>query len=100
MDPNHFESEILLSEEIERLYIDEFRRCSIPHRLDTYGGENYISWSQVYGPKVDCIRQKVNLDFRRLSRARAVDDGRLPEKFIDDEGYPGCQLSCQGLAIP
>lgn len=64
LNPNHFESEILFSKEIKSIYVKEFKKSSIPYHIDVMAGDEYIYWSQIYGPKVDRIRQKINLESR------------------------------------
>lgn len=84
LSPTYFESEILPNEDIKKLYIEEFKKASIPYQLDTHSGDQHIFWRQTYGPQVDLIRQKINMEVRRLSRIEAVEEGRAPENLVDD----------------
>lgn len=84
LDPNYFESEILQTEDLKEMYLEEFQQASIPYQLDSFDGKDHIFWSQTYGPKVDKIRQKINKEAHRLSRIKAVEEGRAPASLMDD----------------
>ena len=84
LDPNYFESEILQTKELKEMYIEEFRHASIPYQLDSFDGNEHIFWSQTHGPKVDQIRQKINKEAHRLSRIKAVEEGRAPASLMGD----------------
>lgn len=84
LDSNYFESETLQSEELKAMYLEEFRQASIPYQLDSFDGKEHIFWSQIYGPQVDEIRQKINKEAHRLSRIKAVEEGRFPASLMGD----------------
>lgn len=78
IDPNYFESQALLNQEIKTIYINEFKEAKIPFRLDFFNEDEYIFWSQTYGTQVDSIQQKINLELGRRSKAKAIEKGKIP----------------------
>lgn len=57
------ESELFMDSEHRQLLISKFDERGIPYKLDSsYGFDEHITWSQLYGPKVDLIIQEVGFE--------------------------------------
>ena len=77
-----FESEIINDNEMKSEYISEFVRSGIQYHLGSHLGNEYIFWKQTDGPKVDVIRQRINVSLREKSREKAIINGEIPKEFI------------------
>lgn len=55
-----WESEIVLGEDSRRAYPKAFAEAGIPHRVHEKDGVMEIEWNQIYGPKVDQLRQEID----------------------------------------
>ena len=83
LNSNYYESVVVHSEKVKNKYVFEFEKQKIPFDIIKYDGEDQISWSQKYGPEVDKIQQKINMEFRREGREKAVKEGRAPASLVD-----------------
>lgn len=86
LDPNYFESLVVHSIDAKNKYVVELNNNGIPYTIDYYDGVMHIFWAQTYGPLVDQIQQKVNMELRRANRAKAIEQGRIPEFFRTNSG--------------
>lgn len=60
LDPSVFESELLGSDDARKKFYEKtFKENNIPYRLSSINGQLHIVWSQIYGPDVDLIKQKI-----------------------------------------
>ncbi len=84
LDEKIFESAIVQGQEFKERYIDEFESASIPFFFDTVNGLEHIFWSQIHGPIVDKIRQKINIQIREKARQRAEEEGFAPITLIGE----------------
>lgn len=56
------ESTSFIDSKHRELLILKFEKQGIPYNLDSYNGYEHITWSQLYGPKVDLIIQEVGFE--------------------------------------
>ena len=83
LSDNIFESEIMRSDNQKNKYISAFTENNIPYMLEPLFGELYLHWPQTYGPEVDIIVQKINIELRQELTKKAIKDGTIPSLFID-----------------
>ena len=57
---NVWESAVLVDELTREKYEDAFSHAEIPYSISEHEGVTLIEWSQIYGPRVDVIRQKLD----------------------------------------
>lgn len=83
LNPKHYESIVIHTDQEKERYIAEFKQNNIPYNVEYSQGLVHLYWSQVYGPEVDQIQQKVNMELRAASRNKAVDEGRIPSFLLE-----------------
>lgn len=62
LDQNHFESIVLVNDYERKKYEKGFSESGIPYSIVTYQGQALIEYSQSYGPKVDLIKQQLDIE--------------------------------------
>jgi hypothetical protein len=64
-NPNSLEEMLIVDDKQLLLYEAELSRENIPYRLISDYGDRRILWTQNYGPQVDVVRQRVELQRRK-----------------------------------
>ena len=62
-----FESVVAINELEKQLIISKLDERKIPYRINNYSGSINISYSQLYGPRVDQVMEEVGFEFDQKS---------------------------------
>ena len=76
------ESEAIFHKDVKKKLISSLKKAGVPYSLGKNNGVEFVYWMQVYGPKVDIIRQKIKIDMSKEAKREAVVNGKIASEYL------------------